>query len=288
MTQHDGESESRRPARHRADEPTYDDAEDQGPGDPGSNQAADDAAPAAGAGQGDGHEEPHGSDPGARLNWLRAGVLGSNDGIVSTGAIVLGVAGAAVTHEAIVTAGIAGLFAGALSMGVGEYVSVSGQRDVQRMLLRQERWELEHQPDAELRELTQIYQRQGLSGQLARRVAEQRTRADALAAHAQAELGIDPGELDELTNPWRPAFASFISFALGAVLPLLTIALTPASAQVGATFGVSALSLLLTGAISARLGKVTVGRAIARNMLGGLFALAVTYGIGRLVGMLFL
>lgn len=284
MTQ-DDENQSRRPARDRADEPAPDGAETV------KNQGfdeADDAAFDAGTDQSDDHEEPHGSGPGARLNWLRAGVLGSNDGIVSTGAIVLGVAGAAATHRSIVTAGIAGLFAGALSMGAGEYVSVSGQRDVQRMLVRQERWELEHQPDAELRELARIYQQQGLSGRLARRTAEQRTKQDALGAHAEAELGIDLGELRELTNPWRPALASFVSFALGALLPLLTIALTPASARVEATFGVSALSLLLTGAISARLGKVPSGRAIARNMLGGLFALAVTYGIGALIGTLFL
>lgn len=281
MTQHDGENEIRGPGRDHADEPTPDAETVKGQG---FDKAGDDA----GTDRGDDHEEPHGSDPGARLNWLRAGVLGSNDGIVSTGAIVLGVAGAAATRGSIVTAGIAGLFAGALSMGAGEYVSVSGQRDVQRMLVRQEKWELEHQPDAELRELARLYRQQGLSARLARRVAEQRTRQDALTAHAEAELGFDPGELNELTDPWRPAFASFISFALGAVLPLLTIALTPASARVGATFGVSALSLLLTGAISARLGKVPPGRAIARNILGGLFALAVTFGIGTLIGTLFL
>lgn len=290
MTQHSDEPWNRRPARDQADEPApgAQTAEDSGPDNEGSGDAPGVAASDGVAGEGNGHEEPHGSDTGARLNWLRAGVLGSNDGIVSTGAIVLGVAGASSAHGSIVTAGVAGLFAGALSMGAGEYVSVSGQRDVQRMLLRQEKRELEDQPDAELRELTGFYQEQGMSGRLARRVAEQRTKQDALAAHAEAELGIDPGELDELTNPWRPAFASFISFALGAVLPLLTIALTPASARVEATFGVSALSLLLTGGISARLGKVPPGKAIARNLLGGLFALAVTYGIGALIGTLFL
>lgn len=225
--------------------------------------------------------EPHDDASGARLNWLRAGVLGANDGIVSTASIVVGVAGATTAGATILTAGVAGLFAGALSMASGEYVSVSSQRDAERALLAQERQELAEQPDAELAELTGIYRQKGLPEQLARQVAEHLTATDALTAHAEAELGIDP---DELANPWQAALASFLAFGAGAIFPLLAIVLAPAVVRVAVTVVVVVLALILTGSISARLGKAPRRRAVARNVAGGLVAMGVTYAIGALVG----
>lgn len=173
----------------------------------------------------DGHRrrEPHHPSMNARLNWLRAGVLGANDGIVSTAALVVGVAGATMNITAIVVAGIAGMFAGALSMGTGEYVSVSTQRDTERAALARERRELAEEPDAELDELTGMYRDRGLSPDLARQVALQLTARDALRAHAEIELRLDSGEL---TNPWVAAFTSFGAFTLGALIPLLFITLS--------------------------------------------------------------
>jgi vacuolar iron transporter family protein len=227
------------------------------------------------------HHEPHGRGLGQRLNWLRAGVLGANDGIVSTASIVVGVAGATSNAGTILTAGIAGLFAGAMSMAVGEYVSVSTQRDTERAALDLERRELAEMPDEELEELTRMYEGKGLSRELAERVAVELTEKDALAAHAEVELGIDP---DELTSPWHAAFASFVSFTVGALLPLLAILLTPPPAHLPVTFGAVAVALAVTGSISARLGKAPRGGAVWRNVVGGAIAMAVTFGIGSLVG----
>jgi VIT1/CCC1 family predicted Fe2+/Mn2+ transporter len=215
------------------------------------------------------------------LNWLRAGVLGANDGIVSTAGLVVGVAGATDDRHAIVIAGIAGLFAGALSMGAGEYVSVSTQRDTEQALLAKERRELQEEPEEELAELAFIYQRKGLSAELAQRVAEELTEHDAFAAHAEVELGIDP---DDLTNPWHAAWASMVSFTVGALLPLLTIALVTAGARVWVTIASVAVALALTGWLSARLGEADVRRAVLRNVGGGLLAMLVTHLIGQLVG----
>ena len=167
-------------------------------------------------------DEPHEGGIGNRLNWLRAGVLGANDGIVSTAGIVVGVAGATSDRTSILVAGVAGLAAGALSMGAGEYVSVSTQRDSEHALLEKERRELEEEPEEELAELAGIYVGKGLSEDLAMEVARQLTEHDALGAHAEAELNIDP---DDLTNPWHAAWASMVSFTVGALLPLLTIVL---------------------------------------------------------------
>src|SRR3954469_16401013 len=157
-----------------------------------------------------------------RLNWLRAGVLGANDGVVSTAGLVVGVAGATDSRSALLTAGLAGLLAGSLSMAAGEYVSVSTQRDSEQAALALEREELATTPQAELDELTGLLQDRGISPELAREVAEQLTARDALGAHARVELGIDP---DELVNPWHAAWASFVSFTAGALLPLLAIVL---------------------------------------------------------------
>ncbi len=227
------------------------------------------------------HAEPHEVDFASRLNWLRAGVLGANDGIVSVAGIVLGVAGATSHLKTIVTAGVAGLTAGALSMSVGEYVSVSTQRDTEEALIAQEKRELREMPEEELAELTEIYVGKGLTAQLADEVARQLTEHDALGAHAEAELHID---LEELTNPWHAALASLVSFTVGALLPLLAIALPPSSARVPVTAVSVVVALVLTGVASARIGSSPPGRAIGRNVVGGLIAMAITYGIGSLVG----
>ncbi|TCO44231.1 VIT1/CCC1 transporter family protein [Actinocrispum wychmicini] len=226
------------------------------------------------------HHEPH-EDTGARLNWLRAGVLGANDGVVSTASIVLGVAGATTSVPQIVTAGLAGLFAGALSMAAGEYVSVSSQRDAEQALLDQERRELAEMPEVELDELAKIYVDKGLTPDLAEEVAKQLTAKDALAAHAEAELKIDP---DGLTNPWQAALASFVAFTVGSLLPLLAFLIPTGDLRVSVTVAVGVIALALTGSLSARLGGAPRLPAVARNIAGGVVAMAVTYGIGHLVG----
>ncbi|RIJ71385.1 VIT family protein [Nakamurella silvestris] len=226
------------------------------------------------------HLEPHDAGFGARLNWLRAGVLGANDGIVSTAAIVLGTAGATTNDSTVLLAGAVGMLAGAMSMAAGEYVSVSAQRDSERALLEKERFELRTMPAAELTELTEIYQEKGLSPELAREVAEQLTAKDPLRAHAEAELGLDP---DALTNPFQAAFASFVSFLVGASVPLASV-IFGGRWQVGLCVALVVVALSITGGLSARLGRSPVGRAVARNIAGGLIAMAITFGLGHLVG----
>jgi vacuolar iron transporter family protein len=226
-------------------------------------------------------EEPHEGGLQGRLNWLRAGVLGANDGIVSTAGIVMGVAGATTDRTSILIAGVAGLAAGALSMAAGEYVSVSTQRDSELALLEKERQELRDDPVDELQELAGIYVGKGLTEDLALEVARQLSEHDALGAHAEAELGIDP---DDVSSPWTAAWASLVSFTLGALLPLLTITLVAAGARVPVTIVSVAVALALTGWISARLSAGPVGRAVLRNVGGGLLAMVVTYGIGSLLG----
>jgi vacuolar iron transporter family protein len=227
------------------------------------------------------HDEPHHGNIAQRLNWLRAGVLGANDGIVSTAGIVLGVAGATASRTTIVTAGVAGLTAGAMSMAVGEYVSVSSQRDTERALLAKEGHELRETPEEELVELTDLYAVKGLSHKLAAEVAEQLTAHDALAAHAEVELGINPGNL---TSPWHAVFASFVAFALGALLPLVAIAVPPPHLRVPVTVVAVLTALGLTGIAAARLGEAPLARPFWRNVIGGMVAMAVTFGIGTLVG----
>ena len=229
------------------------------------------------------HQEPHEPGMAARLNWLRAGVLGANDGIVSTAGIVIGVAGATNQTAPIVTAGIAGLAAGAMSMAVGEYVSVSSQRDSEQALLAKERRELRETPEEELAELAGLYAAKGLTAEVAQTVAEQLTAADALAAHAEVELGIDP---DQLARPGHAAWASFLSFIVGALLPLLAMALLPVRIRVAFTVFAVAVALMLTGVLSARLGHAHWLRPVLRNVLGGALAMAMTYGVGTLAGTL--
>jgi vacuolar iron transporter family protein len=217
----------------------------------------------------------------ARLNWLRAGVLGANDGIVSTAGIVVGVAAATVARGPIMTAGIAGLVAGAVSMALGEYVSVSAQRDTEQALLREERQELRADPRAELKELAALYEGKGLSAATAWTVAEELTDHDPIAAHAEIELGFDP---DELTNPWQAALSSALSFSIGALLPLIAILAAPVALRIPVTVAAVLLALLVTGAVSASLGRAPKHRAALRNFIGGGLALAITYLIGHLVG----
>ena len=172
------------------------------------------------------HNEPHDSSVAARLNWLRAGVLGANDGIVSVAATVVGVAGVTNDLAPILVAGTAAVVGGAVSMALGEYVSVSSQSDSQRALIEKERQELRDDPDGELAELAEIYQAKGLSEATARTVAEELTAKDALKAHLSAELNIDE---EEVVSPWHAAFASAIAFTVGAVLPMLAIIFPPAT-----------------------------------------------------------
>lgn len=233
-------------------------------------------APAAG------HEsEQHEGRLANRLNWMRAGVLGANDGIVSTAGLVVGVAGASTDRAALLIAGLAGLVAGALSMAGGEYVSVSTQRDTELAMLAKERWELENLPEHELAELAQMYGAKGLTPALARQVAVELTAHDALAAHAEIELGI---AADERSNPWTAAWSSMLSFTVGALLPLLAIVLPPAGLKVPVTVGAVTAALAAAGVISARLGGARVGTAVGRNVGVGLLAMLVTFAVGSVVG----
>ncbi|MDX3529575.1 VIT family protein [Streptomyces sp. ID05-39B] len=227
------------------------------------------------------HDEPHGGSLGSRLNWLRAAVLGANDGIVSTAGLVVGVAGATGDRSTLLTAGLAGLLAGSMSMAAGEYVSVSTQRDSEMAALAVERRELREQPEAELEELTELLEARGLTRAVARDAAVQLTARDALRAHARVELGIDP---DDLTNPWHAAWASFLAFTAGALLPLLAIVLPPSDWRLPVTVVSVLLALACTGWSSARLGAAAPARAVVRTMGGGAVAMTVTYAAGALLG----
>jgi VIT1/CCC1 family predicted Fe2+/Mn2+ transporter len=228
-----------------------------------------------------GPDEPHSSRSSGRLNKLRAGVLGANDGIVSVAGIVLGVAGAGTGRAPIFTAGLAGLVAGAVSMALGEYVSVSSQRDSEKAQLAKEETELAESPEEEMEELIAIYEVKGLSHATASLVAAELTANDPLAAHVDAELNLDP---DDLANPVVAGVASAISFVFGAVLPMLAILLPPASARVPVTFTAVLLALGAAGAVGARIGGSGIARAVMRVVIGGGIGLGLTYGIGRLFG----
>ena len=226
------------------------------------------------------HEsEPHNAGIAGRLNWLWAGVLGANDGIVSVAAIAVGVAAATTDTAAIVPATLAALVGGAISMALGEYVSVSSQSDSERALIRKEEDELRRMPAEELDELTALYRARGLSDATARQVAVELTERDALRAHLSAELNIDP---DDIVSPWRAAAASAAAFLAGGILPMLTI-LLPAAVRVPITFAVVLAALAATGAIGARIGGSPVARGTARVVVGGAIALAATFAIGALL-----
>jgi vacuolar iron transporter family protein len=223
----------------------------------------------------------HAKGLGGKLNVLRAGVLGAQDGIVSTAGLVIGVAGASASSSVLLIAGLAGLVSGALSMAGGEYVSVSAQRDTEVAVIERERWELQTMPERELTELAKLYEDKGLTPDLARQVAVELHKNDALAAHAETELGLDP---TKRAKPWSAAVTSAVSFALGAMLPLLAITLTPVPIRVPVTFVVVTIALVLTGYVSAHLGGAPKLRAVLRNVCVGILAMLVTYGIGAVVG----
>ncbi|MCR4281253.1 MAG: VIT family protein [Candidatus Kaiserbacteria bacterium] len=229
------------------------------------------------------HNEWHTGGSGTKLNWLRAAVLGANDGIVSVAAIVVGVAGASNSAGFILTAGVAGLVAGALSMAVGEYVSVSTQRDTEKALLEKERLELINEPEAELEELAVIYESKGLSKATAQKVAEELTAHDAFAAHVEAELRIDH---NNLTNPWHAAFASAAAFLAGAFIPLVAIALPPENLRIPVTFAAVLVALIITGTLSAHAGGAGKMKATVRVVAGGVLAMAITFGIGKIFGII--
>jgi vacuolar iron transporter family protein len=225
--------------------------------------------------------EYHAPGIASKLNWLRAGVLGANDGIVSVAAIVVGVAGATPATPAILAAGAAGLVGGALSMALGEYISVSSSKDTTTALIAKERQELLDSPDEELAELTSLYEARGLTPTTAARVARELTAHDALRAHLEVELNIDQ---DDVASPWNAAGASALAFTIGALLPLLAILLPPPEIRIPVTFVAVLVALVLTGALSAWVGGARPVRPIVRVVLGGTLALGVTFAIGTLLG----
>lgn len=220
---------------------------------------------------------------GHRSTWLRAAVLGANDGILSTASLLAGVAASGASGAAILTAGTAGLVAGALSMAAGEYVSVSSQRDAEQADIRLEARELADDPAGELAELTGIYRRRGLAPDLAQEVAETLSRAGALAAHTRDELGLDA---ERPARPLQAAWTSAVAFATGAVLPLAAVAAAPARGRAVVVVLVVLVALVVLGAIGARLGGAPARPAVVRVTAWGLLAIATTAAIGALVGVL--
>lgn len=225
--------------------------------------------------------EPHSSNISARTNTLRAGVLGANDGIVSVAALLLGVVASGAGSAAILTAGIASTVAGAVSMALGEYVSVSSQRDSERMLIDKEKRELAEDPVGELHEMAHILEGYGISETTALQAAREIEASDPLAVHLQLELGIDA---EELTSPIAAAVSSAIAFILGAVLPMLSVLIAPEASQAIVLTVVTLITLALTGFVSAKLSETSIARAMCRLVLGGALGLAVTYGIGLFFG----
>lgn len=217
----------------------------------------------------------------ARLNWLRAAVLGANDGIVSVAAVVVGVAGTGAATAILVATGLAALVGGALSMALGEYVSVSSQRDSQRAMIEMERQELEADPAAELIELAGLYRDQGLSESTARTVAEELTAHDALKAHLAIELRLHE---DDVVSAAHAAAASAASFVVGGLLPFLTIVLVAGPLRVPVTFVAVITALAATGAFGARMGGSRIAPATLRVVIGGALALSATFALGRLLG----
>jgi VIT1/CCC1 family predicted Fe2+/Mn2+ transporter len=216
-----------------------------------------------------------------RLNWLRAGVLGANDGIVSTAGLVFGVAGATTDPVALLIAGLAGMVAGALSMAGGEYVSVSSQRDSELAAIRQQQAELHADPEGKLRQLAGHYSERGLSPDLSLQVARELSEHAALDAHAQVFLNLDA---DEQVSPWAAARASLIAFIAGSVIPLVAIITTPLTIRLPLTVAAVLAALVVTGVVSARLGGARALPAVIRNVAVGSLAMGLTYLVGWLVG----
>ena len=224
------------------------------------------------------HDEGHG---GKRIGLLRAVVLGANDGIISTACLVLGVAAANASRSAILTVGLAGLVAGAASMALGEYISVSSQRDAEDANIAKEKWELANVPERELEELTAIYVHKGLNPDLARQVAEELTAGDALKIHLAEELGISE---HSRAQPVEAMIGSAVAFAAGAAVPLLAVAVSSTSNRIAVTIAIVVVALLGLGAAGARAGGAHPVRPIVRVVIGGLAAMAFTMAIGKLFG----
>ena len=224
------------------------------------------------------HDEGHG---GTRVGLLRAMVLGANDGIISTACLVLGVAAADASRSAILTVGLAGLVAGAASMALGEYISVSSQRDAEDANIAKEKWELANVPERELEELTAIYVHKGLNPELARQVAEELTAGDALKIHLAEELGISE---HSRAQPVEAMIGSAVAFAIGAAVPLLAVAISSTSNRIAVTSAIVVGALLGLGAAGARAGGAHPMRPIVRVVIGGLVAMAFTMAIGKLFG----
>lgn len=227
------------------------------------------------------YELPSDMADNSKLNKLRAAVLGANDGIVSISSIVMGVAGATSDSKAIGIAGLAALIAGALSMAVGEYVSVSSQSDAEKAYIRLEKEDLRDNPEIELDELAREYMKHGVSEKLAHQVAAELTKKDALRAHLRMHFNLDP---DDINNPWHAAIASLLAFTAGGIVPFLTIILFPVSLRIPATVIAVLIALLVVGYVSARAGNANKARAIFRVVFGGLAAMGITYLVGVLFG----
>lgn len=225
------------------------------------------------------HPELHKDFSSSKLNWLRAAVLGANDGIVSVGGLVVGVASATADRQVIMTAALAGIVAGAISMAAGEYVSVSSQKDSEKAQLEMEKYELEHFPDEELDELAGLYEKRGLSKKTAKTVAIELTKKDALKAHSEAELGINE---DELTNPLHAAVASALSFVAGSLVPASLIILVTESLRIQVTFISVLIALAITGYLSAKVGGARPKKAVVRVVIGGALAMAITFFVGKI------
>ena len=215
------------------------------------------------------------------LNWLRAAVLGANDGIVSVSSIILGVAGATSARHTIFIAGLAGLVAGAFSMAVGEYVSVSSQRDTERAYIAKERRRLRDDPDHELEGLANVYMQKGVSAKTAQLVARELTAKDPLKAHLETELNLDE---EDLNDPVQAAVASMISFTIGGLIPLISVMVATRHTRIAVTFVAVLIALTITGYLSATVGNASRRRAILRVVLGGAAAMALTYLVGHLFG----
>ncbi len=233
-------------------------------------------------GEADSAPNGRGGSLSSRLNWLRAGVLGANDGIVSISGLLIGVAAVDPTNTAvIVLAGVSGVVSAAMSMAVGEYVSVSTQRDTEQNLVVRTQENLSRDPMGEEARLARLWEARGLSPQTAHQVSQELSERDALDAHLTTEFHIDP---DDLTNPWAAAGSSFVSFLAGSLLPLLAMVLFPPAVRIPATFAAVLVALALTGWVSAWLGDAPRGRAVLRLLFGGAAAMGLTYGIGHLFG----
>jgi VIT1/CCC1 family predicted Fe2+/Mn2+ transporter len=217
----------------------------------------------------------------SKLNWLRAGVLGANDGIVSTASIIFGVAGASAGRSTLVLAGIAAIAAGAMSMAVGEYVSVASQRDVEEAELEREKNEIEDDPKGEIKELSAMLQKRGINPELSGQVARELTNKDALKAHARLELGIDP---EAIVNPFHAAFASMIAFTTGGLVPLVAVLASRQDQEIWVCGAAVVVALALSGWISARLGRTPYFKSMFRTVSGGLLGMAITFAIGRIAG----